>query len=369
MSAPDVDLHELRERFEAAEAVSRAIRLGEVDAFVVGDGEEDKRVVFLSDAFSPYRRLVEDMPQGAATLTRGGEILFANQAFAALVGVRSGELAGSTIERYVAGVDASNVLDLLASPIAAREADVELRRPDGRVERVRMSTVSASHDFVTLLAAPAGPVSDEEARATVDAIRRGGVDAFVVGEADVVLLDTALAPYRAVVERMPEGAVTVGRDACVVYANERFLATVGLTRDGVAGRPLPSLVDERDRVAFEAMLAGVQDAHAEVRLRCTSGDRPRMLVTMTTIGADRLFLFSDFSIYRRFEASDERTRRFVGMLAHEFRDVLDHLRAATERLRGRQPPAERAATLDAVDAQAKRIASIVTELDRIHATE
>ena len=59
----------LREQLHEAEELRRAISHGEVDAFVVGPTEDSKRVLMLSGAYSRYRQLVEDMQQGAVTVT------------------------------------------------------------------------------------------------------------------------------------------------------------------------------------------------------------------------------------------------------------------------------------------------------------
>ena len=76
---------ELRRQLQEARDTIEAIRSGAVDAVVVysPDGE---RVYALETADQPYRMMVERMQQGAATLTSDGAILFANPAFASLVG-------------------------------------------------------------------------------------------------------------------------------------------------------------------------------------------------------------------------------------------------------------------------------------------
>src|SRR5436305_11267667 len=89
MTAPAADQvlrenEELRRRLEEAEETLRAIRAGEVDAVVVESGSE--QVFTLETADRPYRLLVEQMPQGAATLTPEGQILYCNRHFADLLG-------------------------------------------------------------------------------------------------------------------------------------------------------------------------------------------------------------------------------------------------------------------------------------------
>jgi PAS domain S-box-containing protein len=100
-----VDAHEeiesLRARLGDAEETLRAIQHGEIDALVV-DCAEGNRVYTLHSADEPYRNLVEQMHEGAVVLTRGGDILYANARFAALVGEPLESVAGSRIDRFIA---------------------------------------------------------------------------------------------------------------------------------------------------------------------------------------------------------------------------------------------------------------------------
>jgi PAS domain-containing protein len=61
-----------------------------------------------------------------------------------------------------------------------------------------------------------------EAEDTLQAIRSGAVDAVVVDGADgprIYTLKGADEPYRILVERMQEGAVTLSEDGTVLFAN------------------------------------------------------------------------------------------------------------------------------------------------------
>ena len=71
---------ELRGRLEEAEETLRAIRAGEVDAMVVGG-----QVYSLSGAETPYRRLIESINEGAATLTSDTTVLYCNHRLAQLL--------------------------------------------------------------------------------------------------------------------------------------------------------------------------------------------------------------------------------------------------------------------------------------------
>ena len=74
-------------RMAEAEDTLRAIGAGEVDAFVVSDGGRGQRVFTLSTADRPYRMFVENMRDGAATLSSSGLILYANRRLGGAAGV------------------------------------------------------------------------------------------------------------------------------------------------------------------------------------------------------------------------------------------------------------------------------------------
>src|SRR6201994_2824872 len=76
---------ELISRLREAEETLAAIRAGEVDAVVVA-GPAGQQVYTLENADRPYRVLVEQMQEGAVTLSENGTILYCNNRFAALVG-------------------------------------------------------------------------------------------------------------------------------------------------------------------------------------------------------------------------------------------------------------------------------------------
>jgi two-component system cell cycle sensor histidine kinase/response regulator CckA len=90
-------------RMTAAEDALRAIGAGEVDAFVVSDGGSDPRVFTLSTADRPYRIFVENMRDGAATLSAGGLILYANHRLAQLLSCPREVIVGSSLARFLAG--------------------------------------------------------------------------------------------------------------------------------------------------------------------------------------------------------------------------------------------------------------------------
>jgi diguanylate cyclase (GGDEF)-like protein len=85
-----------------AEDTLRAIGAGEVDAFVVSDGGRGRRVFTLSTADRPYRKFVENMRDGAATISPSGLILFVNRRLAELLSCAPDTIVGSPLSRFMA---------------------------------------------------------------------------------------------------------------------------------------------------------------------------------------------------------------------------------------------------------------------------
>src|SRR3954466_8537515 len=86
---------EEHERAEAEEIV-RAIRQGEIDAFVVREAAEE-RIYSLRSADVLYRAMIENMKDGAVALDASGLIVYCNAYFAQLMKADRTGLIGSKI--------------------------------------------------------------------------------------------------------------------------------------------------------------------------------------------------------------------------------------------------------------------------------
>jgi diguanylate cyclase (GGDEF)-like protein/PAS domain S-box-containing protein len=91
-----------KNRLDEAEETLRAIRNGEVDALVISDGLPDERVFTLSSVDKPYRIFVENMSDGAATLSQAGLVLYANPRLVDLLDYSMTELIGSSLLDFTA---------------------------------------------------------------------------------------------------------------------------------------------------------------------------------------------------------------------------------------------------------------------------
>ena len=134
----------LRVRLTEAEEMLRAIQHGEVDALVV-EGAGGDQIYTLHSAEEPYRNLVEQMQEGAAVMTTGGDILYANARFAALVGEPLQSVNGSHFGRFVHASNTHDVETLLS--LGHGRARCRLLRPDAGAFEVSLSltTTRSAH--------------------------------------------------------------------------------------------------------------------------------------------------------------------------------------------------------------------------------
>jgi PAS domain S-box-containing protein len=101
---PDAEVEDLRAQLREAQEALEVIRSGEVDALVVG-GPLGQHVYTITNADRPYRLLIEQMKDGAVTLSRTGLIVYCNEAFASLLGRPAGQISGTHFQRYVFKTD------------------------------------------------------------------------------------------------------------------------------------------------------------------------------------------------------------------------------------------------------------------------
>jgi two-component system, sensor histidine kinase PdtaS len=124
---------ELRSSLSEAEDTLEAIRSGLVDALVV-ETPEGKRVFTLQGADHSYRLFVEEMQQGAVTLSIAGTILFCNKRFAEIVQCGDRSLLGTPFQDLVASASRPAFDALLAQSTRERATgEVNLATAGGMV--------------------------------------------------------------------------------------------------------------------------------------------------------------------------------------------------------------------------------------------
>jgi PAS domain S-box-containing protein len=89
-------LAELRQRLREPEDIIRALRQGEVDAFVVTESRGE-RIYSLRSADVLYRGMIENMKEGALVLDPGGVVVYCNAYFAELIEIDRAAIIGTSI--------------------------------------------------------------------------------------------------------------------------------------------------------------------------------------------------------------------------------------------------------------------------------
>lgn len=149
LSARQGCVEELRLRLAEAEETLRAIRQGEVDALMV-EGPAGPQVYTLQNADRPYRIIVERMQEGALTLSAEGTVLYANQSLARMLRLPIEGILGETFERFVAEDSRAQLGRLLE---ASGRAEIELRRADGALFPVHVSTAELEDEQQRMISA------------------------------------------------------------------------------------------------------------------------------------------------------------------------------------------------------------------------
>ena len=176
-----------------------------------------------------------------------------------------------------------------------------------------------------------------EAEETVNAIRSGAVDAFVVQEPEgerVYALETADLPYSVLVDTMQQGAAMLDRNGGILYCNASLAALVGQTRESLIGVPLKVLV--ADQLALQKLLqeTELQSCEGEMQLlradgmvpakfscRLLSSDKSTVGVLITDLTTQK----QEADIVARLQQVQDGERR---RLARELHDSVGQLLAS-----------------------------------------
>jgi diguanylate cyclase (GGDEF)-like protein len=133
-------------RMTEAEDMLRAIAAGEVDAFVVSDGQSQRRVFTLATADRPYRIFVENMRDGAVTLSANGLILYANRRLAELLSRPTASIVGSPLTMFVAGPLPFDLDQLRGAGGLGSSAEFDLVDSKGRIVPVLVGIAPLDSD-------------------------------------------------------------------------------------------------------------------------------------------------------------------------------------------------------------------------------
>jgi len=123
-----------------AEDTLRAIGADEIDDCVVCDGTVAQHVFALSSADPPYRIFVENMREGAATLSSGGLVLYANRRLVEMLSCSRETLVGSPLAMFVAAGVPIGLEEIRGSDGLGADLEFDLRDANGAAVPVRVAT-------------------------------------------------------------------------------------------------------------------------------------------------------------------------------------------------------------------------------------
>jgi PAS domain S-box-containing protein len=208
-----------------------------------------------------------------------------------------------------------------------------------------------------------------EAEETLRAIREGEVDALLIMDGSgerVYTLRSADAPYRALIEQMQDGAVTLTSKGDIVYCNQRFAELVDTPLRNVIGSSIDQFVDDADQATLNALIS---EGSGKLRTRLRNASRPaleaHMSVSHVTVDdvAYRTLIVTDVSTLTKVQRESQSKDQFLAMLAHELRNPLGAIEGAAQVLELttlREPRAIHAR--DVIHRQAVHMAHLVDDL-------
>jgi PAS domain S-box-containing protein len=123
-------IRELEARLEESEETLAAIRRGDFDAVVVEGPNHERLVYTLENADRPYRVLIEQIQEGAFTLSPDGTLLYCNRRLADMLGEPQERLVGRPLARFMREGTVLDRLIRLAMTGPVRE-EIELHAAAG----------------------------------------------------------------------------------------------------------------------------------------------------------------------------------------------------------------------------------------------
>jgi signal transduction histidine kinase/CheY-like chemotaxis protein len=178
-----------------------------------------------------------------------------------------------------------------------------------------------------------------EAEQNLMSIYSGEIDALLVadesGERRVFTLRSADAPYRALVERMQEGAATLSVDGDIVYCNQRFADLVRKPLTQVFGTAVGTFLPATEIEILKTILEHGTGKYI-TRLVIDGQEATEVQITVSSIVLDdvehRTLIMSDISSLARAQRENRSKDEFLAMLAHELRNPLGAIQGAVHAL-------------------------------------
>lgn len=159
-----------------------------------------------------------------------------------------------------------------------------------------------------------------EAEETLDAIRRGAVDAVVVSgseEERIYYLHGADRFYRMTVEQMQQGAVSLGKDGTIYYCNQRLAEMLQVRPQRILAQPMHQFVGPSSLPRFEQLLgeASKTNCQAELLLQTADGSLFPVVMAINPLPLGEVAAYSamitDLTEHKRREEAEATAREMT----------------------------------------------------------
>jgi PAS domain S-box-containing protein len=207
---------ELQQRLTVEEETLYAIRNGEVDAIVVS-GAEGTRIFSLTSAETPYRIMVEEMQEGAATLMADTTIIYCNSRFAELVACPAEQIIGASFSQFISENEKPAFTRLFNASLSGKSSgEITWVSPENEIRYFHLS-------FSPLPPEVTGDVcvivSDFTERKQAEEVQK---------QSEV--------RYRSLLTNLEAGIVVHAPDTSIIMNNLRASELLGLSEDQMKGR-------------------------------------------------------------------------------------------------------------------------------------